>query len=67
MNKFVVINFKKLIITLAIASILIGICVAGNSLVENVIEVASSKLLPIYSVETNEKVVALTFDCAWRC
>lgn len=26
---------------------------------------ANERLLPIYSVETDEKVVALTFDCAW--
>ena len=26
---------------------------------------ASSKKLPIYSVESEEKVVALTFDAAW--
>ena len=32
----------------------------------NTIEVSNTEmLLPIYSVETNEKKVALTFDCAW--
>ena len=68
MNKFFVINLKQLIVTVSIALFLIAVCLAGNSLVDNVVEtVANNRLLPIYSVETEKKVVALTFDCAWRC
>ena len=68
MNKIFVINAKNLIVTICIALFLISVCLAGNSLIDTVVETSSSnRLLPIYSVETNEKVVALTFDCAWRC
>ena len=67
MNKIFVINAKHLIVTICIALFLISVCLAGNSLVDNVIETATTnRLLPVYSVETDEKVVALTFDCAWR-
>ena len=62
------INAKHLIVSVFILIFLITVCLAGNSLVDNVIETANTKrLLPIYSVETDKKVVALTFDCAWRC
>lgn len=68
MNKIFVINSKNLIVSALIIILLLSICLAGNSLVDNVIETATqNRLLPIYSVETDEKVVALTFDCAWRC
>ena len=68
MNKFFVINAKNLIVSTLIIIILVSICLAGNSLVDNVVEtVANNRLLPVYSVETDKKVVALTFDCAWRC
>jgi len=68
MNKIFVINAKNLIVTICIALFLISVCLAGSSLVDDVVETATTnRLLPIYSVETNEKVVALTFDCAWRC
>ena len=68
MNNIFVINAKHLIVSVFILIFLITVCLAGNSLVDNVIETANTKrLLPIYSVETDKKVVALTFDCAWRC
>lgn len=67
MNKIYVINSKNLIVSVCIIILLITVCLAGNSLVDKVIETSSSKrLLPIYSVETDKKVVALSFDCAWR-
>lgn len=67
MNKFFVINAKQVVVTMCIALFLISICLAGSSLVDNVVETsASNRLLPVYSVETDKKVVALTFDCAWR-
>lgn len=68
MNNIFVINAKHLIVSVFILIFLITVCLAGNSLVDTVIETANTKrLLPIYSVETDKKVVALTFDCAWRC
>lgn len=67
MNNFLVINAKKLLVSVLIIILLVSICLAGNSLVDNVVETAANKrLLPVYSVETDKKVVALTFDCAWR-
>lgn len=67
MNKIFVINVRQVIVTICIVIFLISICLAGNSLVDNVVEtVANNRLLPIYSVETSDNKVALTFDCAWR-
>lgn len=66
MNKFLVINVKHLIFALGMAILLVCVSVFGNSLVEQVIETASTnRLLPIYSVEKVDKCVAITFDCAW--
>ena len=46
--------------------ILIAVCFGGDFIVSEVIETnANSRILPIYSVETADKMVALTFDCAW--
>ena len=57
---------KTILISLLMISILTMFCVFGSNLVENTIEtITDGKLLPIYSVETNEKKVAITFDCAW--
>lgn len=65
-NQIFVINLKNILITIALFSILVIICLGGEVLVDNIIETASNnKLLPIYSVETIDKVVAITFDCAW--
>ena len=67
MNRIFVISVKNIIFCLAITVVLVSICLIGNTMVEQVIETAAMKrLLPIYSVETEEKKVALTFDCAWR-
>ena len=65
-NKFYVINVKFILLVILIFSVLTIISIAGNQIVDNVIETASSnRLLPIYSVETIDKKVAITFDCAW--
>lgn len=57
---------RIILISLLTVSLLTIFCLLGSSLVENTIETAiKDKLLPIYSVETAEKKVALTFDCAW--
>ena len=66
MKNIFVINAKHLIVSVFILIFLITVCLAGNSLVDNVIETANTKrFLPIYSVETDEKKIALTFDAAW--
>lgn len=65
-NKIFVINLRKLIITFSLLCLLIAVCIGGDYIVSEVIETnARGRLLPIYSVETEDKVVALTFDCAW--
>ena len=65
-NNFYVINVRFILLVILILSILTIISIAGNQIVDNVIETASSnKLLPIYSVEVIDKKVAITFDCAW--
>lgn len=57
---------KTILISLLMISLLTIFCVFGSNLIENTIEtITDGKLLPIYSVETAEKKVALTFDCAW--
>lgn len=64
-NFFVIkLNFKKLYLILTV----VIICVLGCRHLKNnnVLEVSNSnRLLPIYSVETDKKQVAITFDCAW--
>lgn len=63
---FYVVNVKFILITVLFISILTIMSLLGNHIVESTIETASSnRLLPIYSVETVDKQVALTFDCAW--
>ena len=65
-GKIFVFRAKNLFVSILIVSILTVICITGTSIVNHVIETAmSNRLLPIYSVETPEKKVAITFDCAW--
>ena len=64
--KFLVVKRSSLIIALIAALILAGAGTAvyytdAASIYNNV----SPKKVPIYSVETEEKAVALTFDAAW--
>lgn len=67
MNRnFIVITKKHILVNLLIISVVVVMCIAGFSTIENVIETSSkNRLLPIYSVETDSKQVVLTFDCAW--
>lgn len=65
-RSFCVLSIKKILTSLLLISLLTIVCIAGTSVVSNVIETAmSNRLLPIYSVETIDKKVAITFDCAW--
>ena len=65
-NKIFVINLRKIIMAFSLLCILIAVCFGGDFIVSEVIETnANSRILPIYSVETVDKMVALTFDCAW--
>lgn len=57
--KIIVSNKKQSILSLILVlSILVGAILSVGSL-------AAERLLPIYSVETDKKVVALSFDAAW--
>jgi len=58
----VIIAFSTILILFLMAGII------GKNKLNNTIEtsVQSSKLLPIYSVDTNESKVALTINCAWN-
>ena len=65
-NKIFVINLRKLIVGMVMICLLITLSIMGESIAFKIIETnANGRLLPIYSVETVDKVVALTFDCAW--
>ena len=65
-RSFFVLSAKKIMAGILLISILIIFCMIGTSIVSNVVETAMpNRLLPIYSVETENKKVAITFDCAW--
>lgn len=65
-RKFVILNAKKILDGLLIVITLTMVCIFGSCLTERIVETASqNRLIPVYCVETNEKNVSLTFDCAW--
>lgn len=56
---------SKTLLAAAIA-LLFSLCaIVGGPGIKHALGVGSKRLLPIYSVETAEKKVALTFDAAW--
>lgn len=62
--KYLVITKKTLIILCSAVIAIIFISAGGFSLLTSTVA-AAKKSLPIYSVETDKKQVALTFDAAW--
>lgn len=66
-GKFIVLNKKNILSWgLIIALLIIITCISGMSIINGMIETAAQRrLLPIYSVDTSDQKVALTFDCAW--
>ena len=66
---FYVFNKQKICTYLvSLITVVILFCVAGaigneNKTVQK--SASNEKLLPIYNVETNEKKVAFTMNCAW--
>ncbi len=51
---------------LGILCILLGLCILLTTIVGKSVQVASTyKKTPIYSVETEERKIAITFDAAW--
>lgn len=65
MRYFLVVSGRKLLLAAAICA---GVCLAGCLAIgmrKTVTAAAAERDLPIYSVEREEKVCALTFDAAW--
>lgn len=65
---FFIYNKDKIIsVIIAFSTVFVLFFVAGVIRKNNTVETAigEAKLLPIYSVDTNEKKVALTINCAW--
>lgn len=58
---------KRSILVFVLIIALIGVCMLGmsNENVNAVFNNQSLRKVPVYSVDTQEKVVALTFDAAW--
>lgn len=66
MKSFIVVNYKELRnLTILVCLLIVTIFLSGYFTNHTIEVVAQNRLLPIYSVETSEKKVALTFDCAW--
>lgn len=64
--KFFVVSKKSIILTIIICIIVIFSLLFFNDISYKVLEtLAPNKLIPIYSVETEEKKVAISFDAAW--
>lgn len=62
---FIVIKKKVLIIISAVLAIIIVASVLFSFVDIKAVAAKQNKRIPIYSVETPEKLVALTFDAAW--
>ena len=67
---FIVFNKEKIFSYAVAVSTIIVLFFMASTIINNKDKIiatsASSKQLPIYSVETNEKQVALTMNCAWN-
>jgi peptidoglycan/xylan/chitin deacetylase (PgdA/CDA1 family) len=66
--------FMKLYVTdkwkiIKYTTIMFAICfvftIANNMSLDVIATIAGNKLIPIYNIQTEEKVLSLTFDCAW--
>ena len=64
--KIVCLGRKKTILAFAAAAVLLAAVFAVNAAAPAVIAtVAKKRLLPIYSVEREDKKISVSFDCAW--
>ena len=64
---FLVFNKEKIqtyIVSILTVAVLIGI--ANIDTMKTIETSSTTKLLPIYNVETNEKKIAFTMNCAWN-
>ena len=65
MKLYVTDKWKIIKYTTAIFAICFVFTIANNLPLDVIQTIAGGKLLPIYNIETNEKSISLTFDCAW--
>ena len=64
--KFAVINFKKIIVFSLTFLLVLGLCIASVQTGAYAVYFGNTtRLIPIYSVESEQKKVAISFDCAW--
>lgn len=62
---FIVVKRKALIIVSVVLVIIIAASIGVTAISAGAYTARKNKKLPVYSVETSEKSVALTFDAAW--
>ncbi len=62
---FAVLRIRRIIFVSAIVIISVVFLVFTNLYLAQEVFVKQEKMLPIYSVETSEKKLAISFDCAW--
>lgn len=65
MKLFVTDKWKIMKYTTIMFAICFVFTIASNTNWNAIATMASGKLLPIYNIQTDEKVISLTFDCAW--
>ena len=65
MKLYVTDKWKIIRYTTVVFAICFVFTIANNLPLEVIQTVAGGKLLPIYNIETNDKIISLTFDCAW--
>lgn len=65
-KRFIVVKKKTALLSLMMFAILLIVCICACTSINQLLETTNqNRLLPIYSVETSKKQVAITFDCAW--
>lgn len=65
MKLFVTDKWKIIRYTSVVLAICFVFTIANNMSWDVLATLASGKLLPIYNIQTEEKCLSLTFDCAW--
>lgn len=65
-NRYRVLGLRTVLLGLTAAIVAVITVAAGISTIAASGTVNAKRKLPIYGVNTDEKVIALTFDCAWE-
>lgn len=58
-------NFKKSLIAIILAICISFVTIDSYKLYDIQVNAKPTRLLPIYKVNTDEKTIAISFDCAW--